>query len=297
VIRMTISSPRMALVTEPRPPPQADSAEHRSSEDGHLHATTGIRSGIGQPRREKDGGARSQDTGGDVGQCDDPFDVDAGVVGRTPAAADGADVPAGTRAGDKDVAENRHGCKNPALHRKAQRLAAADPVPGRGLRGCRRDVHQIDQRQHVEGRPVNDERDQGGEEGAQAEVADQNAVDAAQQPAEQQGGEDRGRHRPFEQLNEIKRAQRAQREHRSHRQVDPAGHEHDGHGKHDETQFTRLANGVDDTRHRDEVLDVGIEKNNGDQQKQYGHHRFCPALGKQLSNDMVWPEPVSQLDE
>ena len=101
-----------------------------------------------------------------------------------------------------------------------------------------------------------DQRDQRGQEGAQAQVADQHAVDRAEQRAAQQRA--RPRRRPTGHLPHVHHHQRAevgQREHRAHRQVDAADDHHQRQAQHDEADLAGLAQGVGQRRRRVEVAD------------------------------------------
>ena len=144
--------------------------------------------------------------------------------------------------------------------RHAEDAAAADEIPRRKIGKGRRDLVGIVEQQQIVGGAVDDQRDQRGDEGAQPQIADQEAVDGAERGAAGEGGDDHGRHRPVQHVEAEQRAEIAQREHRADREVDAADDDDQRHAEHDEADLAGLPAGVGEAAGRQEAGDRAAEQ-------------------------------------
>src|SRR5271168_2788127 len=106
--------------------------------------------------------------------------------------------------------------------RNPEYVAPADEVPGRKVGERRGDLVRITLDQKIEGRAVDNQSDEGGDEGAQPQISDQEAVDGAEESAKDDGGGRDRDDRPAQNVERIERAEIREREHRSDRKVDAA---------------------------------------------------------------------------
>ena len=195
MISSTISVPTRARATEPLPPPRLMPPSTAAVSTVTSSPTPMSPPTVPRRAAKKSAPTRRQRAAGDVAGGDRAAHRDAGIVGRAARAADRGDVPARPQARHEDVAEDRDHDVEQSDAGNAEHVAVAHEVPGRdvGKRGGD-GVGVVDQQQVV-GRAVDDQRDQRGDEGAQPEIADQEAVDRAEQGAEGDGDDRDRRHR------------------------------------------------------------------------------------------------------
>ena len=134
-----------------------------------------------------------------------------------------------------------------------------------------------------------------GEEGAQPEVADQHAVDRAEQRAERQRGHHGAGDRPLQHVHEVQRAEIRQREDRADRQVDAADDHHERHAEHDEADLADLPAGVGQARRPKKVRDRAGQRQRDTDQHHHRNGGLDPALGEDLAQHVVGPPAVAQL--
>ena len=151
--------------------------------------------------------------------------------------------------------------------------------------------------QQVVGRPIDDERDQRGQERTQAAIADQDAIDAAQCGPENQCQQDCQSDRQLQNVHQVQRAQIAEREHRPDREIDAADDHDKRKAQHDQTDFTRLAQDVRDAGGSEKAWNAVGQPQHRAQQDDDGHGRLHPPLGQDLAEKVIRPILVSKLED
>ena len=197
--------------------PQADAAQHGSRQHRHFQADADVAAGRGQTRREEDAAQGRQHAAGDIAHGDRAPHFNAGVVGRAPRATNGRDMPARPQTGQENVAKDRDQDIDVDDGGHAEPVAIADEVPHFRVGQAPGNRGRVVGGEQVVKCAVDDQGDQGREEGAQAEVADQNAVDSTECRAAQQGGRDRRASRPLQHVHQIQGTEVGQRKHRTDR--------------------------------------------------------------------------------
>ena len=192
------------------------------------------------------------------------------------------------------MAENRHDDVEERHTRYAEDRPVADKIPRGKIREGGGDVVGIALNEKVVGRTVDDQRDQRRYEGAQPQIADQQAVHGAQQHAADDGCQGDERHRPAEYIEGEEGAEVGQREHRAHRKVDAADDDHERHAERDESDLTSLPRRVGEARRRQEIVDRLAEPEADDQQDENRNGGFGPALREYFTKPMVGPIAVAQ---
>src|SRR5712675_331865 len=258
---------------------EADAAQHGRGQNGYFEADADVAADGAEPRGEKQRADRGQHPACGVAQRDRAPHRNAGIVGRAARAADRGDMPSRTQTREEDMSE--HGDNDIDQHdaRHAHDPAAAQEIPGGNVGEGGGDLVGIVEQQKVVGRPVDDERNQRGDEGAQPQVPDQQAVDGAERHAAQKRRGDDRRHRPVENVEAEQGAEVAQREHRSHREIDAADDDDDRHAEHDEADFAGLPSGVGQSADRQEAGDRPAQQYRDDQENDDRDRGFGPALG------------------
>src|SRR5271170_4629339 len=132
--------------------------------------------------------------------------------------------------------------------RNPEHVAPADEVPSRKVGERRGNLVRITLDQKIEGRAVDNQGDEGGDEGAQPQISDQQAVDRAEKRADDDGGGGDRNDRPTQNVKRIERAEIRQREHRSDRKVDAADDYDETLAERDEADLARLTGGVRQAR-------------------------------------------------
>ena len=178
--------------------PKCDPAEHRGSQHDNLETDADVSADGAKARSKEKRADGRQPAAGNVTKCNRAPDRDTRIIGRASRTAYGGDVPTGTQAGQEDMAENRHHNVEQRNTRYAEYRAVAKEIPGRKVRKCGGDVVRITLDQQVVGRTVDDQRDQRRYEGAQAQIADQDAVHGSQRQPADDGRKCDQRHRPAE---------------------------------------------------------------------------------------------------
>ena len=230
----------------------------------------------------------------DIAERDRAPHRDAGIVRRAARAADRGDVPAGPQPGQEDMAEDGDDDIDQRHGRNAEDVAAADEIPGRDVGEGRRDGVGVALDQEIVGRAVDDQRDQRGDEGAQPQISDQDAVDGAEQRAAEQGGDHHRRDRPAQHVEQIERAEIGQREDRADRQIDAADDDDQRQPERDEADLAGLARGVGEARRRQEVVDGPAEREADDQEQDDRDGGLGPSLGQDFAEQMIGPVAVTQ---
>ena len=273
---------------------EADAAEHGRGQDRDLEADADVAADGAEASGEEQRADRGHDAAGDVAQRDRAPHRDAGIVGRAARAADRGDVPARPQPRQEDVAEDRDDDIDQHDAGDAEDDAAADEIPRREVGEGGGDLVGIVEQQQIVGRAVDDQRDQRGDEGAQPQIADQEAVDGAERRAADEGGDDHGRHRPVQHVEAEQRAEIAQREHRADRKVDAADDDDQRHAEHDKADLAGLPSGIGEAADRQEAGDRAAQQDGDDQQHDHRDRGFGPALGEDFAEQMIRPVAVSQ---
>src|SRR5271170_2950027 len=91
--------------------------------------------------------------------------------------------------------------------RNPEHVAPADEVPSRKVGERRGDLIRITLDQKIEGRAVDNQSDEGGDEGAQPQISDQAAVESAEKRAEDNSGGGNRDDRPAQNVQRIERAE------------------------------------------------------------------------------------------
>ena len=177
---------------------------------------------------------------------------------------------------------------------EAEDRAVADEVPGirryeRGLDGGAVIHHQ-----DVEDGAADDQRDQGGQERAQAHIADQVAVDRAEREAGQERRRERDPHRLLQDEEGADRREAGEREDRADREVDAAAQHHDGEAGDDDGELAELAGGIGQRLRLEEAVDGAAEPGHRDDQRQERNGVVGPALGQDLADQVIGDEVVAQ---
>ena len=192
MISSTISVPTSAFGDRALAAAEADAAEHGRRQHRDLEADADVAADRAEAGGEEQRADRGQHAAGDVAQRDRAAHRDAGIVGRAARAADRGDVPARPQAGQEDVAEDR----DDADRRSTTLGTPSDtPPPMKSQDGdigkAGGDRVRIVEQQQIVGGAVDDQRDQRGDEGAQPQIADQQAVDGAERRAARERRDDR----------------------------------------------------------------------------------------------------------
>ena len=190
----------------------AVAAKQRGRDRGEFEAEAGVRAGAGKPRCIKHAAETRQHARDDIGQADGGPHRDAGVVGRAPRSADRDDAPADAQPSKNDMRDDRHDSQNHEADRRAQDRSRADKIPGVGIHVARSDPHGIVLKQKLDYRAYERQHDERGQERAQPEKPDQEAVDQPDQGADGHRRCDRRLHRPFRDIDQRQRGQIGERE-------------------------------------------------------------------------------------
>src|SRR5271166_230951 len=272
---------------------ERDAAEHGRGQHDHLEADPDVAADRAEAGGEEERANRSQGAAGDVAERDRAPDRDAGIVGRSARAADRGDVPSRPQTGQENVPEDRDRQIDDRDARNTEHITPADEVPGRKVGERRGDLVRIALDQEVEGRAVDDQRDQGRDKGAQPQVTDQEAVDRAEQRAEgDRCGGDRD-DRPGQYVERVERAEVGQREHRSDREIDPANDYDQRFTERDEADLARLTRGVRQARRGQEVVDHAAQCEADDQKDDDRYCGLGPTLGQDFAEQMIRPVAIS----
>ena len=186
---------------------------------------------------------------------------------------------------DRDI-DDRH-----AGH--AEDIAVAEKIPGGKVGKCGGDLVGIIDQQQIVGRAIDDQRDQGRDEGPEAEVTDQDAVDETERRARDHGGGGDRRNGPAENVQTIERAKIAQREHRADRQIDAADDDDQRHAEHDEADLAGLPRDVAQAADGKEARNSAAQRETDDEQYDDRDGRLGPALRQYLAEQMIGPEAIS----
>src|ERR1700753_673394 len=128
--------------------------------------------------------------------------------------------------------------------RNSEHVAPADEVPGWKVGERRGDLVRITLDEEIEGRAVDDQGNEGGDEGAQPQISDQEAVDSAEEGTEHNRGGGGSDDRRTPNAERIEREETRQREHLSDRKVDAADDYDEPLAERDEADLARLTGGV-----------------------------------------------------
>ncbi|KAF1068975.1 MAG: hypothetical protein GAK45_01217 [Pseudomonas citronellolis] len=222
-----------ALDHRATPATQAVAADHGGGQRENFQVQPRARADAAQAAGDEKAGQAGADAGEHIGEEHRTAYADTGVVRRAPRTANRLHVPAGARAGQREVGEHGDDQRGEHRGRYAEDGAVANEVPD--IRGDRRHLHlggEVDHQDVVQ-RAADDEGHQGGDEGAQAQHADQVAVERAVQRTGGDGREQRDPHRQVEDEQGRDGGERRQGEDRAHRQVDTAAeHDHREAGHH-----------------------------------------------------------------
>src|SRR5271156_6330126 len=162
--------------------------------------------------------------------------------------------------------------------RNSEHIAPADEVPGRKIGERRGDLVRMTLDQKIEGRAVDNQGYEGGDESAKPQISDQEAVDSAEKRAEDdRGGGDRN-DRPAQNVERIEGAEIRQRKHRSDRKVDAADDHDETLAEGDEADLARLTGGVRQARRRQEVVDRAAQRDADDHKDDDRDCGFGPTL-------------------
>ena len=189
-----------------------------------------------------------------------------------------------------------NGChqKSPGHGGQAHPGAVAQKVPHRRLGHIAGNLGGIAQAQDLIDRAKNNQGNERGQKRTQAQVANQNAVDRAQQAAAHYRAQHRHGHWPLQDVHHHQRAKVGQGKDGADRQVNAAHNHHQCQAKHNKAHFTGLAQGVG---HHDGGVKAGHQLARGDdhqRQQDHGNSGLGPALGQDLAKPVVRPVPVTQ---
>ncbi len=109
------------------------------------------------------------------------------------------------------------------------------------------------QEQDVVDRAEDDQRDQGGEEGAEPQIADQIAVDRAADDAHRHHADSGEADREAFDIGAEQRGQHRQGEDRGDREIDAARHQHDREAEHDQAELGHLKAEIGEAGDREEA--------------------------------------------
>ncbi len=160
---------------------EADAAEHRGRQRRDFQPRAGVGPGRVQPRRVEHARRRGQHARDDIGEADRAPHRDAGVMRRAARAADRLDMPAEPQPRQEDMGGDGDDDGDQEAAREIPQRAVAHEIPGGGVLRRIGDEDLIFEDQRVDDRPHDDERDQRRQKGAEPQIADQQAVDEADQ--------------------------------------------------------------------------------------------------------------------
>ena len=130
-----------------------------------------------------------------IGEEQHALDRNAGVARRLAAGADGGQMPAVARAAEKDVPDDQHDNQRRGIDGNAEHIAFAEEVPGIAVDRVGGEDGGEFLVQDVDRGAQDDQRHQRGEKRTRLEIADQQAVDAADRRADRHRAEDDQRNR------------------------------------------------------------------------------------------------------
>src|SRR5882724_183619 len=165
---------------------QAGAAEHHGGDDVEFEAAAGIGRAAAQPGGDDDAGERGGAAAQHVDGERHPADVDAGAAHRLGIGADAGDVAAEGGLVEDQVADRQHDHRDDRRHRHAEHPAAADLVEQ--AVGVDRD--RIAPGQQQRGAADGAQARQGDDEGGNALIGDEEALDQDDQDTEQQHEDD-----------------------------------------------------------------------------------------------------------
>ena len=208
-------------------------------------------------------------------------------------AADGDDVPAGPQAGQHDMNDQRKDCRRKEADRKTHKVAEGEVVPDLGSDRGRTNLLRIAQKQAIHDCADHDQSDQRGQEGAQAQVAYEDAVDEANQRARDQRERHRDPERQAGPAGQNDDHEVGQREHRADAEVDAAGHHDDGQTKAHQQVFPDRLGKIAEVCQREQVRHQRAEDRKQDRQHQDRNGVVDPRLGEDLSHNVVGDQSVA----
>ena len=285
------------LGDRPLPASERDAAEHGRGQHRHLEADTDVAANGAEPGCEEQRADRGQDAAGDVAKRDGPPDRDSGIIGRAARAADRGDVPARTQPRQEDVAEDRDREIEDGDAGHAEHIAAADEIPGREIRKGRRDLGRVGEQQEIVGGAVDDQRNQGRDEGPEPEIADQEPVHRAEQRAAEQRHHDTA----GTGQSSTSRKYSAQKSHSAN--IEPTERSMPPTMTTSAIPSTtkpispacRAVSASDDGEKK--LSMARLERDRDDHQHDHGDRGFGPALGENFAKQMVGPVSGLQSNE
>ena len=149
-------------------------------------------------------------------------------------------APAEFGAAEQDMADQSRDQEQHRIDRHAEQEAGAGPVPCLVEHEGAGQVGAVVQRQHVEQRPVDDERHQGGQERPRLHEADEEAVDAAERGPDRDARRDREPERQLVDVEAYQDREIDQREDGADAEVDAARDQRQADGERDEAQLGEL---------------------------------------------------------
>jgi hypothetical protein len=178
--------------------------------------------------------------------------------------------------------------------REAMNRPVADEVPEIGGHHRGLDRRAVVDHEDVEDRAADDQGDERRQEGAQAHVADQITVEAAEGETGQHGGDEGDPGRLLQDEKAADGGEIGEGEDRPHGEIDTAAQHDDGHARHDDRKLAELARGIAQRRRLEEAGNRGAEHGDRHDQGQERDGVVGPALGQDLADQMIGNVVVAQ---
>ena len=213
---------------------------------------------------------------------------------RCPArAAHRQNMPARPQAGEKDMHQHGQRHRHEETCRHAENIGKGDEIPDRRGDFLRADLARISQQQSIDHGAHDNQHHQRRQEGAQSEIADQNAVDQADAPAHGQHGKRRQPQWPAHDAAKRQHQQIGQSENRADAEIDAPGHDDDGQAKANQQIFAHRAREIAEIVQRQKVWNQAAENRHGTKQHDEGDGAVDPGFGQQFAHKMIGNQPVS----
>ena len=276
----------------------APAAETVAADDGggereNLESQPRAGTGAAQSRGDQEARRGRTESGKDVGKEDGLAHPDAGIVRGAAGTADRQHVPAGARAGQRNMHDDRqHECCQDR-NGQAEHGAVTDEVPGIGRGHRHLDLRAVGDHQDVVERTADDEGHQRGDEGPEPQEADQVAVDRA---ADEAGSERGGKGDPDRLLEDEEGrdgGKGGQGEDRTDGEIDAAAQHDDREADDDEAELAELAGRFLQRIKLEEARDQAAEGGDSDDQRDEGDRIVRPALAEDFANDVIGNEIVA----
>ena len=159
---------------------------------------------------------------------------------------------------------------------------------------ARGDLHRVDLQQKLDHRSDKRQRDEGGQKGAQPEIADQQAVDQPDERPHADRRDDGRLGRPLGDVDQRQNGEIGQREVGADAEIDAAGQHDDRHADDDQSEFADLPRRVDDAAERQKIRNRRSHIGGDRDEKKDGDRVVDPLSAKQLADDMIGYVSVAQ---